>query len=90
MTGKPETIILFKTVFESMKMEDVLEDHNIDFRTISKPRSIGADCGVVLQVDFQDVSRIIALSGSEKCSIHGIYQRDGSDWILKDTTSNGS
>jgi len=75
-----QVIVLMKSVHQHMAMEDRLDRHQIRYKTVVKPRSLGSDCGTALQVAPADIERIRKLSDDSGLTIFGVFVRENDGW----------
>lgn len=76
-----EIIVLMSTVHQHMVIEDRLEKSGIGFKTVVKPRQLGSDCGMALNVKEENVPDVQAVAMKEHLGIFGIFFREKDVWI---------
>ncbi len=75
-----DVIVLMQTVHLHMLMESILEKEGISFQTRIKPRQLGTDCGMALEVDFDDIDRIKTIAERKNILIFGFFTRCNDNW----------
>lgn len=73
-------IIIFESVHETLKMEDLLETEDIAYQSIVKPRILGVDCGVAISFDKKDLDVIRKLAQTNHLVVKGVYHRENNTW----------
>ena len=73
-------LVLFNSVHESLKMEDLLESQKILYRTVIKPRDLGPDCGVAIALSDLDLMALKTLAARYSLKITGIHKKKNDTW----------
>ncbi len=82
-----KVLVLFDSVNETLKMEDLLESSNIEFRSVVKPRTLGTDCGVALKVDHSDIKNILHVADDNGCHVVGVFKKENNHWMKMEQES---
>ena len=83
-TASSEVIVLMSSVHEHLVMENSLEKEGILYRTLVKPRQLGSDCGLVLGIKPEDLTKIKQIATSRKIQIYGVFIKEDDVWKNKE------
>jgi len=87
MNQANQVIVLMASVHEHMLMEEQLERKHIYYRTVVKPRQLGAECGMALRVYIPDVSKIRQICEASETTIFNVYSRQNGVWKVWNESS---
>lgn len=82
-------VLLFETVHDSLRTEDILERTGLAYRAIVKPRELGSDCGVAIRIQFADIPFFLDLIRDRAIRLKGIYHQVNGEWHVVDQLSAG-
>ena len=66
-------VILFHTTASAIRAEKLLASHGLRVKLVPPPRDLSSDCGIALQIKWEDqgtAQRLLAESNLEIDSIH--------------------
>ena len=69
-------IITFISVHFVIKAEKILKKEGINVRLVPTPRKISSDCGMAIEVHYENIERIKTILNDYKCSMESIYRFD--------------
>jgi len=67
-------VITFASVHFVMKAEKVLKENGIEVRLIPTPRKISSDCGMSIEIHYENIERIKTLLSNYECKMERIYK----------------
>lgn len=71
-------VITFDSIHRVMKAEKILKGENVTITLIPTPRQISSDCGMVVQVDCDDLERAQEILRANSLGFEGAYRIDHS------------
>jgi len=69
-------VLLFKSVHQVMKAEKVLKGKGFTVDLIPVPREISSDCGVAVELPWEERNEGLSLLGASGISILATYKRN--------------
>jgi len=69
-------VLLFKSVHQVMKAEKVLKGKGFTVDLIPVPREISSDCGVAVELPWEERSGVSSLLGASGISVLETYKRN--------------
>jgi len=81
-------IVLMSSVHETLQMEDWLEEADIRFRSVVKPRSLGTDCGIAIRINISAIPDVITGADKTGSTIHGIFRQQDNRWVPHESSSD--
>ena len=69
-------IITFDSIHRVMKAEKILKRENVSITLIPTPRRISSDCGMVVQVDCDEIEYARECISKKGLVIEGVYEID--------------
>lgn len=75
-----EILIVFPTTHMTLSAEKSLEDENIRYRTVMKPRAISSDCGLAIRIDGESVEECRKRFVEDSLLPAGFFRKTGDRW----------
>jgi hypothetical protein len=69
-------VLLFESIHQVMRAEKFLKEKGFPINLIPVPRQISSDCGVAIELPWEDKERVQLQLEECRISILGIYSRD--------------
>ena len=69
-------VITFDSIHRVMKAERILNEEHISLTLLPTPRHISSDCGMVVQVQCEELERVQKILCESNLEIEGIYKLD--------------
>ncbi len=79
-TVEAMAVVLFESVHDSLRAEDILERARLTYRAIVKPRELGSDCGVAIRLKIEDIPFFMDLVSDRSIQVKGIFHQVDGEW----------
>ena len=67
-------VITFDSIHRVMKAENILKAESVSLSLIPTPRHISSDCGMVVQIDCDDLEKTLKIIQDHGLRTEGIYE----------------
>ncbi|MBN1551669.1 DUF3343 domain-containing protein [bacterium] len=81
MRHETTVLIVMENVHQALKMEERCDLADINCRTVAKPRTLGADCGIALKINAKLIPLIKKFANEENCTIFGVFYQEHQHWL---------